>query len=283
MSRPIKDGVDYFPFDCAFFRDDKTRLLRAEFGAKGMYLLTYILCELYEKNGYFLRWDKSRCFLVSDSAGCGCSPEFVEEFIEGCLRCSFFDDGVARAFGVLTSPGIQRRYVRMFNSRDFLHMEGAWFLLDPFNKKDVPKGALLKLALFYESTENPVKITENYLKNAGKRQIKVEVTNVTQSKVKVTFVTQNEKNTTTTNVSYFDTLTDKQQDKYLKFQRDVQEYFDYHHYLSSADNFIVYNESRHWIGVGGESVREDFAKYADEWEKCERLRKGLTLEGIGGL
>lgn len=192
MSRPIKDGVDYFPLDCAFFRDDKVRLLRAEFGAKGMYLLMCILCEIYEKNGYYTRWDKSWCFLMSDGVGCGCSPEFVEEFIEGCLRCSFFDEGVARAFGVLTSVGIQRRYVRMFNSRDFLNMRGEWFLLDTSEKKDVPTGALLKLALNFESTENALKITENLKKSTEKRQIKVEVTYVTQSKLKVTFVTQNE-------------------------------------------------------------------------------------------
>ena len=51
MARPLKDGVDYFPKETDFYADDKVRLLRAEFGSKGMYLLDYILCDLYGKNG----------------------------------------------------------------------------------------------------------------------------------------------------------------------------------------------------------------------------------------
>ena len=35
MARPIKDGVDYFPLDTDFFQDDKVRLIKGEFGAKG--------------------------------------------------------------------------------------------------------------------------------------------------------------------------------------------------------------------------------------------------------
>ena len=53
MARPLKDGVDYFPKDTGFYEDDKIRLLRVEFGAKGMYLLDYLLCDLYGKNGYY--------------------------------------------------------------------------------------------------------------------------------------------------------------------------------------------------------------------------------------
>lgn len=107
MARPIKDGVDYFPKDTDFYSDDKVRLLRAEFGAKGMYMIDYLLCEIYRKNGYFLKWDKKQLFLVSDGAGCGCTPEYISEFISGCIRCSFFDQRVFNMFGVITSAGIQ--------------------------------------------------------------------------------------------------------------------------------------------------------------------------------
>lgn len=162
MARPIKDGVDYFPKDTDFYSDDKVRILRAEFGAKGMYLLDYLLCDLYSKNGYFIKWDKSKCFLVSDDAGCGCTPDFIEQFIQGCSRCSFFDERVFKVFGVLTSAGIQRRYIRMFNSRDEIQINKEYWLLDTDNKKDVPKGILDKLTFFNDkSTDNPDKSTDN--------------------------------------------------------------------------------------------------------------------------
>ena len=97
MARPLKDGVDYFPKDTDFYADDKVRLLRAEFGSKGMYLLDYILCDLYGKNGYFIKWDKNSatlCQTVRDvvvllsllqSLFPGVSD--VLSLIKGCLKC----------------------------------------------------------------------------------------------------------------------------------------------------------------------------------------------------
>lgn len=162
MARPIRDGVLYFPKDTDFYHDDKIRILRAEFGAKGMYLLDYLLCDLYSKNGYFMKWDKNKCLLVSDGASCGCSPEFISEFILRCVACSFFDERVFHVFGVLTSAGIQRRYIRMFNSREKVNIIKEYWLLNDTDPTDVPKGILSKVTFKYISgTENPDKNTEN--------------------------------------------------------------------------------------------------------------------------
>ena len=176
MARPIKDGVEYFPKDTDFYSDDKIRLLRAEFGAKGMYVLDYLLCDLYGKNGYFTKWDKSKCLLVSDGAGCGCSPEYIEELISGCVRCSFFDKRVFDLFGVLTSQGIQRRYIRMFNSRDEIQIIKEYWLLDSSVKKDVPASVLGKIVFkTLKSTGNPDKSTGNPDKSTGNTQSKDKV------------------------------------------------------------------------------------------------------------
>lgn len=187
MARPIKDGVDYFPKDTDFYSDDKVRLLRAEFGAKGMYILDYLLCDIYGKNGYFTKWDKNRCFLVSDGAGCGCNPEYISEFISGCCRCSFFDERVLNAFGVLTSAGIQRRYIRMFNSRDEIQIIAEYWLLNVDDKKDVPASVLNKITFKHlKTTENPDKSTGNPDKSTGNTQSKKKVkdTIVSQKKEK---------------------------------------------------------------------------------------------------
>ena len=161
MARPMKGGLDYFSKDTTFYHDDKVKLLRGEFGAKGMYLLDYILCEIYAKDGYFMRWDKNRCFLVSDGAGCGCTPEFVSEFVLGCCRCSFFDEGVFQAFKVLTSAGIQRRYIKALVNRDAVYMAKEFFLLNEHDPRDVPAKALSKLAFFSdESKETRIKSKE---------------------------------------------------------------------------------------------------------------------------
>lgn len=169
MARPMSDGVGYFPKDVGFYHDDKIRLVRAEFGAKGMYLLDYILCEIYGKDGYFMKWDAIKCGLVSDGAGCGCTPSFAQELVAGCIRYDVFNKSVFDSYGVLTSAGIQRRYVRMFNGRDYIRIAKEYFVLNVEDKKDVPPGVLEKCTFFSVSTtEKPDKSTENPDKNTGK-------------------------------------------------------------------------------------------------------------------
>jgi len=166
VPRPLKDGVGYFPKDTDFYQDYKVRLLRAQFGAKGMYLLDYLLCEIYGKNGYYLPWNEDVCLLVADAVGCECSPQFIGELIIGATKCSFFDKRVLDAFSVLTSAGIQRRYIRMFNSREKIQIIREYWLLNNENVKDVPTNAFDKLVFISDkSTENPVKSTENPVKS----------------------------------------------------------------------------------------------------------------------
>ena len=163
----MSDGVGYFPKDTGFYHDDKIRLLRAEFGAKGMYLLDYMLCELYEKDGYFMKWDAIKCGLVSDGAGCGCTPSFAQELVIGCIRYEVFDKSVFDVYGVLTSAGIQRRYVRMLKGRSYIRLIKEYFLLNVEDKKDIPEGVLEKCAFFsINGEENPEKSTENPEKSA---------------------------------------------------------------------------------------------------------------------
>ena len=187
MSRPLKDGADYFPKDCGFYRDDKIRILRCEFGAKGMYLLDYILCELYEKDGYYMKWDDRKCYLVSDGAGCGCSPGFIKEFVDGCIRESVFDKEVFDMFGILTSRGIQRRFIRRLNSRKKFTFIKEYFLLDRTDEEDVPAGILIKLSFkSISDIENPVINKENSVNSTVNPQSKGKESKVKERKEDIT-------------------------------------------------------------------------------------------------
>lgn len=167
MARPIKDGVDYFPFDVDFFQDKKIRILKSEFGAKGITVLIALFCEIYRTHGYYLKWDDDDCFIMADAVGCGCTPEHIKQVVQGCLRRSVFDDRVFQVFGVLTSAGIQRRYIRMLKSRTSITIIKEYWLLNNENLNDVPTGVLDKVAFFSVSgTENAVSGTENPDKNA---------------------------------------------------------------------------------------------------------------------
>lgn len=154
MSRPIKDGIDYFSFDTDFFADDKIRLLRGEFGAKGILIYLYVLCDIYRGNGYYSTWDEDRCLLVSLGAACGVTPEFTSQVIKGCVRRSLFNDKLFNVSGVLTSAGIQRRYVKACSARDEIRIKREYWLLNENDKKDVPAGALNKITFVDENLQN---------------------------------------------------------------------------------------------------------------------------------
>ena len=46
MARPLKDGIDYFPFDVGFLQDKKIRLIKGEYGIKGVVIVIQLLCSI---------------------------------------------------------------------------------------------------------------------------------------------------------------------------------------------------------------------------------------------
>lgn len=185
MARPLKDGVDYWNKDVSFYSDKKIRLLRSEFGAAGMYALDYILCEIYRNDGYYALFDKDWCDLVSDGAVCGGSSNFIEELVKGCVRRSFFDKRVFDMFGVITSKGIQKRYIRMASRRIEIRMTKEYFLLDWDNPNEVPdeiRGKILLKSL--SGDENGVSHVGNSVNDVRNTQSKVKQSKVKQSKAK---------------------------------------------------------------------------------------------------
>lgn len=78
--------------------------------------------------------------------------------------------------------------------------------------------------------------------------------------------------TTTTNIFSQDACAQDESEEYAIFTLKVTEYFVKNNFTSSAQDFIVYNESRGWRGIGGEDVKKDFTRYADQWEEIQKLK-----------
>ena len=177
--------MPYFPKDTDFYWDDKVIELKGEFGARGMFVLDYLLCEIYGKNGYYMIWNDVVARKLAGKMGCDVTPGFLTEFVRGCVACSFFNERVFCMFGVLTSAGIQRRYVRMFKSREHIRMIWEYLVLDTTDKVDVTEGILNKLAFkCLGGTGNPVKSTENPDESSGNdtKKSTVEINDSTPQK-----------------------------------------------------------------------------------------------------
>lgn len=242
MARPLKDGVDYWNKDCDFYSDGKIRLIRSEFSGNGMYMLDYILCEIY-KNGYYIKFDKDWCSMVSDGAVCGGSPNFVEELVKGCVRRSVFDKGVFDAFGILTSKGIQKRYIRMVCGRDHIRLIKEYCLLDLDDPFEVPEKIRAKIVLkSISNTKNSVFDTRN----------SVNHTNKTQSKVKESKVKRKERES---GCAAFSTPTIDEVALYIQSKN---------YKTFTAERFCRYYDSIGWRRNG--EIITEWKALADSWE-----------------
>ena len=175
MARPIKDGVSYWPFDVDMLGSRKFKLIRAEFGIKGAYIALVILSSVYKDNGYYKRWDDDDCLLMSEDVGDGCTPQLVRAVLLGCVRRGLFDESRFKMFGILTSAGIQRRFLHMVkNSRDKIIFIKEYLLID-LHDQGLSEGVLNKVVLktgFPE--ENPHKTEGNPHKTEGNPRKKKE-------------------------------------------------------------------------------------------------------------
>ncbi len=115
MARPVKEGLTYFPFDVDFFSDKKIRILKSRYGADGITLYMYLLCEIYKSNGYYLETDDDFYYIISDDLNM--SYEKIRQIMNFLLERSLFNDTLFKSDKVLTSIGIQKRYQEAIKSR----------------------------------------------------------------------------------------------------------------------------------------------------------------------
>lgn len=128
MARPLKEGLDYFPFNVDFFEDDKVQLISSEFGVKAELVIIRLFAKIY-KNGYYCKWGEDQCLLFSKAMGVNIRSNWIREVVDGCVRRCLFDKGCYETSGVLTSTAIQRRYILAIKERKTVVLDRPHWLL----------------------------------------------------------------------------------------------------------------------------------------------------------
>ncbi len=112
MARPQKVGLEYFPLDVDLFEDPKAEKITAQFGLIGDAILVRLLCRIY-REGYCTAFDEDVARAIAMKAGERELYDTVMDVVDKLLQTGFFDEGMYRKFGILTSRGIQKRYERI--------------------------------------------------------------------------------------------------------------------------------------------------------------------------
>jgi hypothetical protein len=112
MARPVKHNLDYFPLDVGFFNDHKLLMIEEDFGVKGGYLAVRLMAMVYQQ-GYYLEWKDKSEISCAKRVGNGFTGALVCEILNSCLKHGLFDQRVFTEHGVLTSRGIQKRWIQV--------------------------------------------------------------------------------------------------------------------------------------------------------------------------
>ena len=179
MARPLKEGLDYFPLDVDMAEDKRVQFVVGKCGQEGFATIIHLLMAIY-RNGYYLTWDELE--LYSTSQRINLSVNTISEVVSHLLNYGFFDKEKFDLFGILTSHGIQTRYLRACEYRKKVKMVKAFCLITPadnikesrFEYINPPKSVLQVV----NTTGEGIKQVEN-LDHYGIKQVES-----TQSKVK---------------------------------------------------------------------------------------------------
>lgn len=150
--RPTKQGIDYFPMDVGFFSDVKIRKISRACGSQSTSILICLLCNIYKDEGYYILWDEDLPFVIADTVGV--SEGAVKEVLIKALQVGFFDNMLYEKYKILTSSGIQKR-----------------FLLATYQRKEttiIPEYLI-------DCTNNSINHANNSINNSDNEQSKVKV------------------------------------------------------------------------------------------------------------
>ncbi len=127
MARPIKEGLEYFPLDCDIDQDDKISLIEAQHGIKGFGIVIKLLMKIYN-NGYFYEWTEKEQLLFSKRVNVDINE--VNVVINNLVKWNFFNKKLYEAEEILTSKGIQKRYLMAVGRRQTVKILKKHLLLD---------------------------------------------------------------------------------------------------------------------------------------------------------
>lgn len=131
MAGKPKRSIDFAGWRTDIFENDTKidELIEAQ-GWIGFSIYFYLCQKAYASDGYFYRWSYTNAATTARRMGGGIGSETIRQVVALCLQIGLFDKRLFDREGVLTSRGIQRRYMVAIQKRSFKEVEGKLWLLN---------------------------------------------------------------------------------------------------------------------------------------------------------
>jgi len=127
MARPQKLGLDYFNLDVVL--DDKVELMEAKCGLEGFAIVIKLWQKIYS-NGYYIDWQEDNLILFCRKINADIS--LVNSVIDECFNREIFNRNLFEKYKILTSNGIQKRYLVTYKQlkRSYIPMKESYLLIN---------------------------------------------------------------------------------------------------------------------------------------------------------
>ena len=153
--RQNKVGLDYFELDCHM--DEKIELIEAEYGLKGFAIVVKLYQSIFSGFGYYCEWYPDISVLwarrlglshggdygsVGSASDEGSLPGFpknlINDVVAASIRRNIFSKELFQRYGILTSSGIQKRYLSATSKREKVELKKEYLLISiPKNRINV--------------------------------------------------------------------------------------------------------------------------------------------------
>lgn len=186
MARPTAKGVEYFPLNVNFINDLKIRKLLLSCGAEAIAVLIYLLSTIYKDEGYYVEIHEDEIDLIALDVNV--TPEFVLEVINKACEVRFFDVNLYNNFNILTSKGIQERYLKITERRKNSVVITQFNLVNVYNNSINVNNNLINVD---NNSVNVYKSTQSKVKESKEKKSKVK--SLSNDSCKNVYLTETEK------------------------------------------------------------------------------------------
>ena len=188
MARPVKEGLDYYPLNADFMSDIKVRRLIRSFGSKSIGVVIALLGMIYGDKGYYILLNDDVAFIISEQTLE--DEDLVNQIINKLIEIEFFDKNLYEKHRVLTSKGIQKRFISATERRKDVK------LITKYNLVNVDNNSSSDVV---NVDNNPVNVDNNSSSDVvnvyNNQQRKEKKSTVKKSKVKQSKEKQSKENT----------------------------------------------------------------------------------------
>jgi hypothetical protein len=168
MARPLKEGLDYLTLDCNM--DTKFKLVEAEYGSKGFAIVVSLWQMIVGGKGYYSEWNDEIALLFVRERRPDCGVNLVNEVVRTCIRRGIFSKELFETYHILTSSGLQKRYLIATARRKDSGIRKEYLLLKVAPKQD-------------NETETPVNDSKNSINTDNNTQSRVKESKGKESRV----------------------------------------------------------------------------------------------------